>query len=73
MKSVDREGLNHGTLVSYAIAMALFDELVGPDKMRVAQKALSYLPPCPPASQGTPVDVKMWQDAEKALKALGGM
>ena len=40
MKSVDREGLSHGTLVSYAIAMALFDELVGPDKMRVAQKLL---------------------------------
>ena len=58
--------------VSDALARALFEELIGPDRMRTAQLALSFLPREPDRSQDPALHVA-WMDAQQELRKLGGI
>jgi hypothetical protein len=72
MKGVDRKELNNGTIVSYALVMAIFHALDDETKTRVKKSVLSYMPPAPDPANGQPVDEIMWRDAHRELKALAG-
>lgn len=68
MKGVYRKELNNATIVTYALVMALFDELDDPSKRRVAVRALTYMPPKP--DPHLPTDEAMWRDAQLCLESL---
>jgi hypothetical protein len=72
MKSVDRAELNTGTIVSYALSMAIFNVLDEATKERVKMSVLAYLPEPPDRLEGMPADQKMWMDARNELKILAG-
>lgn len=72
MTGVDRRELNNATIVSYALAMAIFHALDDVTKERVRKSVLAYLPPPPNPADGQPVDEQMWRDAHKELKILAG-
>jgi len=71
VNGVDRREPNNATLVTYALARALFDELSGPAKRNVVIRALGYLPPQP--NGDLPADLAMWRDARSELLSLAGM
>ncbi len=73
MKDVDRKELNHATIITYALVMALLDEFDDPNKKRIAARALAHLPPFPNPNDGRPVDEQMWRDARAELKAMAGL
>jgi hypothetical protein len=72
MKGTDAREQLVSVFVSNALARALFEELIGPDRMRTAQLALSLLPPEPDASQDPSLHAA-WKAAQQELKTLGGI
>jgi len=72
MKGSDTRERLIAAFVSDALARALFEELIGPDRTRTAQLALSLLPPEPDASQDPPLH-EAWKAARQKLKTLGGI
>jgi hypothetical protein len=70
MMSVDRKELNDATLVAYALARALFDEMDAALRQRIIRKAINYLPPEPDRQDRPPGEWQMWNDAHSALKKL---
>lgn len=70
MMSVDRKELNDATLVAYALARALFDEMDVALKQRIIRKAISYLPPEPNRQDRPPAEWQMWNDARSELEKL---
>ena len=58
--------------VSDALARALFEELIGPDRTRAVKLALSFLPPEPDASRDPSLH-EAWEAARQELKTLGGI
>lgn len=67
MKRMDPEGTLQAALVAYALSRAMFDELDGPDRNRLAQKALAYLPPAP----DMPDDARVLEAVAREIKQLG--
>ena len=58
------------SFVSYALAKALFERLIGQDRMHAANSALSFLPPEPDPSQDPALHAS-WKAAQRELKELG--
>jgi hypothetical protein len=71
MKGVDRKELNNATIITYALVMALLEDLGESTKKRVFERAISFLPPGPSPSEGLPVDEAMRRDAERWLRKEG--
>jgi hypothetical protein len=72
MNKFDSEGFLVAGIVGYALARALFDEMVGPDRYRIAQKALTYLPPSPDV-RGYPTEARIWREVQAELRTLGAL
>jgi hypothetical protein len=72
MEGVNRKDLNEANIVAYALALALFAEQTSPDRRRIIERALTFLPPEPGAGE-PPGNRQMWMEAQRALKELGGM
>ena len=72
MKGSDARERVIAAFVSDALARALFEELIGPDRTRTAKLALSFLPPEPDASQDASLH-EAWKAAQQELKTLGGI
>jgi hypothetical protein len=70
MKSVDSKELIDATVVAYALARALFDEMDAALKQRIIRKAITYLPPEPDRQDRPPGEWQIWSDALSALKKL---
>ncbi len=71
MQGIDAAEINNAVLVGYALSRALFEELAGPDKRRVVEKALTYLPPRPNGE--FPTELVIWKRAASELRNLGGL
>ena len=72
MKGTDAREQLIAVFVGNALARALFEELIGPDRVRTAQLALSFLPAEPNPSQDPSLH-SAWKAAQQELRKMGGI
>lgn len=69
MERFDAEGYIVAGIVGYAIARAIFEDLDGPDRRRIAAQALTYIPRPPEML----TDRRIWNAVQTELRTLGGL